>query len=167
MSKDTPNIPASSATLALSSKIQIKAPAARVWEILSHFEDYSWSTFTPVVSLPQTLEPGTQGHLDSYVPLTANKPTRVQLTIDEFNAEQRRIVWQGGIGTPHWLLYAQRVQQVTEIDGENCEYEHWESQTGVLARVVKWTQTNNLIECFDRHSQDLKKKAESVDASQQ
>lgn len=84
-----------------------------------------------------------------------DKASSMQMEVLEVDDEQRRIAWRGITrGVPKMLLHPEKVQRVTEVGVQQGDagsttatttttgrtlFELWETFTGPLSHVVKWT----------------------------
>ncbi|GES57529.1 hypothetical protein ATEIFO6365_0001081700 [Aspergillus terreus] len=183
-SKSTPNIAASDAVLHIHSVTLIEAPSRTVWDTLIDTSTWpSWNTFIPQVTIreqpdsdsshpsPATLSPilrqGTR--MTFHVQMDPSAPGRAQevpLMVTEFEAPDAatktpgRIVWVGDTSArgslPGFLLTAERVHEVEEVDAGVTEVRNWEAQVGYLVYVVRWMYGEQLKKNFHTWVQDLK-----------
>ncbi|KAL4897724.1 hypothetical protein BDV59DRAFT_168440 [Aspergillus ambiguus] len=182
--KPTRTIAASDAVLHIHSATLIHASSQEVWEALIDTSTWpAWNSFVPQVTIreqPETdastpateppspiLRQGTR--MTFHVQMDPSAPGRAQdvpLTVVEFAApdpatkKPGRIVWTGDAhasGTlPGFLLTAERVHEVEEVETGVTEVRNWEAQVGYLVYVVRWMYGEQLGKNFDTWVRDLK-----------
>ena len=55
------------------------------------------------------------------------------------------ICWRGcPKGIPEWTICGEKLQKVTRISDKETKFEVWETQSGLLAYVVRWTMGDKL-----------------------
>lgn len=139
----------------LTVGVEIGAPAALVWRLLSDFAGYPrWNRFTPRVTC--------SGIVGEPVTLLAQlkergAPREVHLILHDWVAGEQ-ICW----GDASWTLQVERCQRVIAMSRERSRYESSERFAGPLAPLVILTQQQRLIRGYRWVAEGLKKEAESM-----
>ena len=138
----------------LTVSIDIDAPQAIVWSILTDFEGYAaWNPFTPRVVCHGRV--GTPVTLEAH--LTDNGQGRMtHLTLNTFEPEHK-LCW----GADDWYLQVNRCQTLTAVGEHKTRYETSELFAGLLSPLVIWTQRQNLMRGYQRAAEGLKNAAEA------
>ena len=122
----------------------------QVWAAILDFASYPlWNAFTPSLELssppPAAGVTGTSSvqagqlydmqYRFSLEDATQLCPVRI-MTVD---TERRHLCWLGCPRfVPSWLIRGEKVQQVSLTPEGKTLYEIWETQSGPMARVVRW-----------------------------
>jgi len=137
---------------ALRTRVEIEAPAGRVWAILADLDGYpEWNTFTPKIETDRVV-----GH-PIVVHLASRSGTRRQVETLARWAPGEELRWGASIGPP-WLFRAERVQRVEPLGEQRCCYVNELVFTGLLALIVR--PSVELERGFDRMAADLARRAE-------
>jgi len=137
------------------SEIEIDAPVARVWEILTDLERYpDWNPFTQRVE--STLEVGAEVHL--YTRLRGEQLAhRVEYVTEHVPGE--RICWGMTMGT-RMALEAERRQVLTPQGPTRTRYLTDDTITGLLTPIVMAFWGEAMQRGFDGVAAALKKRSE-------
>ncbi len=140
----------------LRTEIQIDAPPARVWSVLTDFEHYhEWNPF--ITTLAGRLEVG------SLIDIAMNPPESREY---RFNAtllaceESRELRWRGKMGAD-FLFRGEHFFRLTETDGGQTRFVHGEDFGGIL---VRWLgrQLTHTARGFVFMNQALKRRVEAL-----
>jgi hypothetical protein len=138
------------------SEIEIRAPAAWVWEILTDLELYpEWNPFTQKVE--STLEVGAAVHL--HTRLRGERLAHRVETVTE-HVPGERICWGMTLGT-RFALAAERRQILTPLEVDRTRYLTDDTITGMLTPIVMAFWGEAMQRGFDGVAVALKKRAES------
>jgi hypothetical protein len=139
------------------SRIDIDAPPALVWGVLTDLDRYSeWNTFCPKAE--STLQPGSP--IVMAVQMNAHH-RRTQREIVRAIEPGVKVCWGVTIGA-EWIMTGSR-WQILEPRGERrCHYHTWERFTGVLAPFIGAAFGGDVQRGFDQCAVDLKRRAESL-----
>lgn len=135
-----------------ATAITIRAPAGRIWAILTDAAGYpSWtSTVERVVG---TIAPGAR--ITVYAKATPGRAFPLQ--VRELEAE-RRMVWTGGL--PLGLFTGERTYSLTPCPPGLVEFAMREEFRGLLAPLIT-RSIPDLQPSFDQFAADLKARAEA------
>ncbi len=125
-------------SLVIDETIEIDAPAAKVWEVLTDFERYGeWNTFCYEAS--STLEPGST--IDMRVQLGGNRrPQREWIRTHTPGVEFSYTMKPVPLGALHSL----RSHTVVPLGPDRCRYESRFTLAGWLSPVVALTLGKHL-----------------------
>lgn len=138
------------------AEVEIDAPIDRVWEILTDLPGYGrWNPFTPKVE--SSLEIGDPVHL--HVRLVGPRLLHRVETVTR--NEPHTLGWDMKMGA-RFLLYAERVQVLTPVDGERTHYMTEDCFTGWLRPLVLGLFGRSMQRGFRDCGLGLKKAAESA-----
>ncbi|KAJ5114995.1 hypothetical protein NUU61_000754 [Penicillium alfredii] len=192
--RDTPNIPATDATLHIGSSIFIAAPSTKVWSALTDTSTWpSWNSFVPRVTirsqpdtpLPNENDSNHQTSSPSLSPVlrngtrltfhvrmdptsTSTKPqaaSDVQLMVVDYEAPNPET---GTVGRIVWAadFDAPGAMAPSLLTAERVhEVRGMEAQVGWLVYVVRWMYGTKLQQNFELWVQDLKTFVEGQDSS--
>ena len=133
-----------------SSTIDIDAPPALVWDVLTDLT--SWPTWnTTVVRTEGEVRLGAK----VAVTVTANPGRTFPVTVTEMDPP-RRMVWRGGM--PLGLFSGTRTYSLT-TDGDSTTFAMEESYSGVMAPLIT-RSIPDLAASFDEFAACLKARAE-------
>ena len=84
-------------------------------------------------------------------------------TVTEYDPSAYRTVWTVK-GYPTWLLRAERIQVLSEVDGDpsKTKYETVEEFNGLLAYIIKWWIGKDIKTSFNAGAKALKDRVEST-----
>jgi len=126
-------------SFAISSSIEIDAPRAQVWDVLTDVARYpEWNPFT--VSVRTTFELGSP--VDMRVALRPpgknQRPARTRHQVEYVTgyAEGHRVSWGVAVG-PSWFLSADRVQELTDLGDDRTRYFTSDVFTGVGVPLMR------------------------------
>ncbi|MFO7561396.1 MAG: SRPBCC domain-containing protein [Enhygromyxa sp.] len=138
-----------------ATRVEIEAPAERVWSILADLDRYSdWNPFTPrvetdlVVGRPIVLHVSFDG-----------KAPRRQVEILHRWAPGEELCWGMTIG-PAWFFRAQRVQRVEPLGPARCRYVSEDAFAGLFSPVVEALFGGKVQRGFDALGAALRRHAE-------
>jgi hypothetical protein len=151
----------------LEEEIAIKAPASKVWSIITDLSKYSeWNTFVTKIDLPNGSG------------LRVGAPVRLEIAMKQGAASQayddtitkvepgKELVWAGGLGFGVLLgMKVEHFQILTEDGCEpgTCRYRQGEVFTGALVPAAAMTSAfSDLQAAYVRMNQELKCKAEEA-----
>ncbi|CZT22880.1 uncharacterized protein RCC_08586 [Ramularia collo-cygni] len=138
----TPSISAANAIWTSHGQAIIQVPATEAYSALRDFQSYSvWNKFTPSISTPS----GTNNiELNDRISIsyradtrenTTSIPCRVTAVSDNDMTFALR-AWLPFV--PEWLLVPEKVHKITSRGEDECLYQVYETQSGVLAYAVKY-----------------------------
>lgn len=141
----------------IDARIEIDAPAERVWEVLTDFERYAeWNPFT--VKVDTHLEMGAAVRMRvNLVGSLVQPQTEFITTLDE----GRKICWSMK-GIPAWLLGATRCQWLEPLSTERTRYASTDILTGLLTPLVLRLFGTAMQRGFERTCRALKARAEAM-----
>ena len=117
---------------------EIKAPKARVWEVISRVDQYKeWNQF--IVDCESTFEPGSPMAME--VNLGAAKPRHQVETITQHRPGE---FLEYGMRVPLGLLSSNRHHLLTETDAGNTRYESMFQLRGLISPLVFGTMGSKL-----------------------
>lgn len=140
--------------LSLHSRIEIAASPARIWEVLTDFEDYrQWNPAIPRAE--GEAKPGTMVRVEIRWP--GLKPSNYELEIIGVRPE-RELRWIGHFGIKG--LMDGDHSFIIEPAGQQTNVTQTESFSGVLIPLFAPWLMNNVLSGFDLVNEALKSKAE-------
>jgi hypothetical protein len=144
------------ATTVHSMKVEINAPIACVWNILTNLADYpKWNPFTYRVE--SSLVVGEPAIL--YVRMSETQK-RVQPEIVTSCDAQQQLSWRSK--TPAFILQANRLQKVEAIDAEHTRYYTYETFSGLLEPLIMRLYQKDVERGFNDVCHALKAYAEAT-----
>ncbi|KFY51740.1 hypothetical protein V497_08887 [Pseudogymnoascus sp. VKM F-4516 (FW-969)] len=180
----TPLFPdASTLSFTVRARVPIAAPSTTVLRALLDADSWPrWNTFIPAAEIRSrgTPVPSLAGSADLLGPgakfaMCVNmsgkseadrgpveklrKSNEFLSLVEELVPEREdgrkgwRVVWNAD---GHFMLRADRVQEIVETEGGGCEYVTWESFGGWLAPVVRLAVGASLVDRFADQGRDLK-----------
>ncbi|KAG6836981.1 hypothetical protein H0H93_016934 [Arthromyces matolae] len=165
---------AETGVFSVSSSILIDAPPEKVWSIILDFPSYEeWNPFvrgqtiTDKSGNPLPDQTPAEGKYlliaPVHLPPTMGEPGWFQKQsaweiITTVDHENHRVAWRN-IALPTYLLWAERWQAVTVVDGKT-KYESTEVFGGIVAYLVKFFMREKLVLGFNAQAEGLKKQAE-------
>lgn len=79
------------------------------------------------------------------------------------NNEEMILSWRGmAMGIPTWIFLPEKVQKIVALGEDQCQYEVYETQSGPMAYMVKWTMGEKLGEMSRGMANGLKEYLEKV-----
>ncbi|TRM69403.1 hypothetical protein BD626DRAFT_473953 [Schizophyllum amplum] len=164
---------------AVTASCVIDAPKEKVWEILCDFGKYEdWNPFVRGQTLvdasgkpleDQTPREGRHLYISPvHLPpsIEATKSTRVSSAfeiITVVDRENYRLAWQN-VALPEflrpYLMFADRWQMLSEVEGGKTKYEAIEVFNGLAAYFIKWIVGAHLQQGFEATGVALKARAE-------
>ncbi|MGV6862229.1 MAG: SRPBCC family protein [Putridiphycobacter sp.] len=141
--------------LQIKTEIKIEATAERVWEILTHFEDYpNWNPF--IKSLTGNVKVGEQIKVIIHPP--ESKPMTFKPKVLAY-IPQKQLTWLGHFGFPGIFDGQHQFEIVTHEDG--CvTFIHSETFKGLLVPLLKKQLNLNTKNGFIEMNKKLKQMAE-------
>jgi len=137
------------------SRIDIDAPPALVWRVLTELDRYGeWNTFCPKAA--STLQIGTP--IVMTVRMNASH-TRIQREVVRALEPGEKVCWGVTIGA-EWLMTGSRWQVIEPAGEGRCRYHTWERFTGLLAPFIGAAFGGDVQRGFDQCALDLKRRAE-------
>jgi hypothetical protein len=131
-----------------SAEIEIEAPVARVWEVLTDIREWpSWNPSVSSVSMYGEFQPGTDFHWKA-------DGVMIVSTLQEIEP-QRRLLWTGRIP----LIRATHLWEFQESEGQT-RVKTEECFEGLLARVFSGTFSRMLGTSLEKGLQSLKHECE-------
>ncbi|MFT3899010.1 MAG: SRPBCC domain-containing protein [Gordonia sp. (in: high G+C Gram-positive bacteria)] len=142
----------------LDHSLEITAPAATVWAVLTDFDSYGeWNPFVPRAS--STMRPGAP--IDMSVRLTGGDKLRQQREYIN-TVEPGRYFSYSMKPAPLGLLRSIREQTVAPSGAGTCHYTSHFEMSGPLAPVVGGLMGSGLRRGFDGMAAALKARAETL-----
>jgi hypothetical protein len=143
----------------------INAPASAVFEASVDSSLWpEWNSFTPRTTPRLRLEPGVK--LTFYNKMKASGPADAAsehevIEVKKITKDGREgysIVWKTiGIPCGDWLLRAERVQEIMDLEGEKTDYRTWGTFGGPVAIGLAWAGIKDqVVERFEDWANDLK-----------
>lgn len=137
-----------------ATRVEIDAPAERVWEILADLDSYpSWNPFTPQIETSFEVGAPIVLHVSF-----DGKPPRRQVEFLRAWAPGERLVWGMTIG-PAWFFRAERVQRVEPLGPERCRYVSEDAFAGAFSPVVEALYGGRVQRGFDAMGAALVRRA--------
>jgi hypothetical protein len=140
----------------IETKIDIKAPAKRVWEILTRFEDFpQWSRF--ILSIEGQARPGSRlsVHLND-----GGQAMRLRPTV-EASEEGVELRWRGTVGSSFLFTGEHRFHLDPQEDG-TTRFTHSETFGGILVPLL-WKKLNSRTrQAFNEFNAALCRQSEGV-----
>ena len=97
----------------------------------------------------------------AYRPDTTSETMDVACQVLEVNDEEMCVSWRGCLPwVPTMMLLPEKVQRVTMVSETHCLYEIYETQSGLLAYVIKWTMGEKLSGMQRAMAENLKEYVE-------
>jgi hypothetical protein len=144
------------------SEIDIDAPAALVFALLTNLRDYPrWNPFTP--KAVSTLELGAP--IDMQVRLLPYYTKAQREFVTELSPLRRRVAWGMHMGRPDWGR-GHRTQEVVVVDSERCRYVCEDNIGGQLRPLIIRFFGGAMQRGFDDVGRALKAEAERLVAQQ-
>lgn len=127
-----------------ATRVEIDAPAERVWAILADLDRYStWNPFTPKVET--SFEVGTPIVL--HVSFDGQPPRRQVETLRRW-APGEELRWGMTMG-PAWFFRAERSQRVEPLGPDRCRYISEDAFAGLFSPVVEALYGGKVQRGFD------------------
>lgn len=138
-----------------ATRIEIDAPAERVWSILADLDRYAdWNPFTVRIETDFVV-----GHpIVLHVSFDGRKPRR-QVEILRRWAPGEALCWGMTIG-PAWFFRAERVQRVEPLGSDRCRYISEDAFAGLFSPVVELLFGGKVQRGFDALAAALRSRAE-------
>ncbi|TVY58127.1 hypothetical protein LCER1_G001920 [Lachnellula cervina] len=153
----TPTIAQAKAVFTSRASTRIKATEDEVFDVITKFDDYTWSSSISnykfdLQGLPQT---GSRGTFRLSFDGFGSRTARFRITLLD---RQRKRVAQRTTTYPRWLLAGETVQEVLPIEGQNgvCEYRTYHTVEGLAAYYLLMAATEELAETQQKSADDLK-----------
>ncbi len=138
----------------ITTRIDINAPAEKVWDILMRFGEYpSWNPF--VRSISGNPEKG--GRLEVSIEPSGGKPMKFKPTVVE-NVPNRHFAWLGNLFISG-LFDGRHEFVITERNG-GVEFTHSERFSGILVPLIWRMMESGTRRGFEEFNAALKKRAE-------
>ncbi len=138
-----------------ATRVEIDAPADRVWEILADLRAYAdWNPFTPRVDTDFVI-----GHPIVLFVCFDGRAPRQQVEILREWEPGKQLRWGMTIG-PAWFFRAERVQRVEPLGDDRCRYVSEDAFAGVLSPVVEALYGAKVQRGFDAMAAALRRRAE-------
>ncbi len=149
--------------LVTSITVEIEAPAALVWEVLTDFPRYpAWNTFCPGLE--------TSGRLGDMVCMQVRIPGTEQIIpVNEYLIAwepERLLSWEQR-PTDDDKDAARRDQYVEAIDQDRCRYFTTDLFLGLNADTIMREHGNWVKQGFDQVAKDVKARAEALHTQRQ
>ncbi|KIW39744.1 uncharacterized protein PV06_08330 [Exophiala oligosperma] len=140
----TPSQPAGTVLFTSGGTVTINAPASVVFDTITGFSRYDrWNDWTPSLKFEaadEEVKTGLTGLLKTHMGAQA-RDYDVPVEIIELSRSPAkfRLCWRSKL-LPSWALTAERVQEVTPVDGagQTCQVRNWESMGGPAAYAFKY-----------------------------
>lgn len=143
----------------------IDAPAQQVWDALKDFQSYSkWNSYMSRIGTPSGDNNIAVGDMITlaYRPEPKGDTMDVPCEIIEVNDEQMRLCWRGRSNRiPLSILLGEKVHRITKKGGNQCVLEVFETQSGPMAYVIKWTLGQKLSAMSEGIADGLKEHIEA------
>lgn len=140
-----------------ATRVDIDAPAERVWSILADLDRYpQWNPFTVRIETDFVV-----GHpIVLHVSFDGAKPIK-QKEILRCWAPGEQLRWSMTIG-PAWLFRAQRVQRVEVLGPARCRYISEDAFAGVFSPIVELLYGGKVQRGFDAMGTALARRAQQT-----
>ena len=126
----------------------IKAPAGDVWKALRDFQSYcKWNLYTPTIDTPSGTNSIAVGDIITlhYRPQPSGNRMPIPCSIISLSDDEMSFCWRGEVPSiPCWIFFPEKVHRITPKGEGECLYEIFETQSGPMAYVVKWTMSMKL-----------------------
>ncbi|TVY49102.1 hypothetical protein LOCC1_G001180 [Lachnellula occidentalis] len=154
---ETPTIPRAKAVLTSSASIRIEATEDEVFDAITNFDDYSWSSAISdyKFDLPGPPQTGSKGTFKLYFDGFGSRTAQFEITLLD---RQRKRIAQRTTTYPRWLLGGETVQEVVPVEGQNgaCEYRTYHTVEGLAAYYLLMAATEELAETQQKSAGELK-----------
>lgn len=148
----------------IESKIEIQAPIAQVWKVLSDLSNYkSWNSFTPRIDADFS-QIGSDVMLHVRMNPDSEKLLRQKETLLSFDPQNHTMCW--GIDNSRLFLRTERIQRLTAIDAQSTSYYTSDEFWGMLTPLVSFFYKSKVQRGFDAVARDLKRYCESTTTMQ-
>ncbi|WPG99039.1 Hypothetical protein R9X50_00184400 [Acrodontium crateriforme] len=141
---------------------KVKAPAKTVYSILRDPNSYpKWNVYTPEINTATETNDFQVGE-QFMLHFREDRTSRLSTVTCELLAlydEDMMLCWRG-LSFPSFVLCPEKVQKVTDTENGSCLYEVWETFTGPLGWVAKWTMGEKLSVMAEGMANGLKKYVE-------
>jgi uncharacterized protein YndB with AHSA1/START domain len=143
------------------SEIEINAPAVRIWNIITDFDNYpEWNSFTPRITLANDqFHEGAEFDLDCQMTerqlLTNEHETILEIVPERYRFAMGTSRTRGRPG-----IKSYRWQICEPVSEEKTRFINFEQFEGPLAPLVYFLYARKLSRAFERFCRDLKQKAE-------
>ncbi|MFC7048332.1 SRPBCC domain-containing protein [Emcibacter nanhaiensis] len=138
----------------ISTSIDIKAPPAEVWKILTDFDSWGeWNPFIPRISGDQVKG----GKVSASIRTPGGKSISFTATITDYEAE-KVLEWYGSPPIPG-LFSGRHWYRLEPIDG-GTRFSQGEKFNGLLIRLLKKTLDTTVVDGFQQMNEALKTRAE-------
>jgi len=137
-----------------ATRVEIDAPAARVWAILADLDRYAdWNPFTPKIETSFAV--GTPIVL--HVSFDGAKPIQ-QVEILRRWAPGEALIWGMTMG-PAWWFRAERIQRVEPLGPDRCRYVSEDTFAGAFSPIVAALYGGKVQRGFDALGAALKSRS--------
>ena len=138
----------------IRTSIEINAPAEKVWEILTDFENFSsWNPFvTKAKGVPKA---GEKIHIEVQIPGASLQKFKPEILKANENRELR---WVGT--APVKTFRGEHFFIVEPIGKDKCRFIHGELFSGWLVRLIWFLQGGKIERGYELMNKALKEKAE-------
>ncbi|TVY93488.1 hypothetical protein LAWI1_G001300 [Lachnellula willkommii] len=154
---ETPTIPRAKAVLTSCASIRIKATEDEVFDVITKFDDYTWSSLISNYKFDLQGPPktGSRGTFRLSFDGFGSRTARFRITLLD---RQRKRFAQRTTTYPRWLLGSETVQEVVPIEGQNgvCEYRTYHTIQGLAAYYLLMAATEELAETQQKSADELK-----------
>ena len=142
---------------ALTTEIEIAAPAERVWAVLTDFSAYpSWNPF--VVSIAGDLVPAAQLNVQLKPPAGRAMTMKPHVTRVDPGT---RFAWRGSLPIPG-LFAGEHQFEVTSLGPNKVRFVHSEQFSGLLVPLLKGMLDGSTRRGFEAMNQAVKARAEAA-----
>ncbi len=133
------------------TEIEIKAPAAVVWKLITDFSSYSkWNPL--ILNVKGDVSEG--GKLDLLIHLFLQTDMRATPTIVKVEQE-REIVWRGGLRIPG-ILEGEHVLRIERIERNVVKLVQKEIWSGIMSPVFLVWMGNEIRQGFERMNEKVR-----------
>lgn len=147
----------------ISAEIEIDAPAAMVWQVLTDFERYGeWNSFTPGVTSDFRLG----SPVEMQVRLVPGKKLMRQVETMNVLEPGRRFAYGYDLGS-RYILRANRYQIVDDLGAGRSRYYTTDKFSGVLVPLMNSLYARHIKRGFEDVATGLKTRVESQARSTQ
>ncbi len=133
------------------TELEIKAPAAVVWKLITDFSSYS--SWNPLI-LSVKGDPTEGGKLDLLIHLFLQTDMKATPTILKVEKD-REIAWKGGLIIPG-ILDGEHVLQIHEIGKNVVKLVQKEIWSGIMSPVFMLWMGNEIREGFERMNEKVR-----------
>jgi hypothetical protein len=158
------NVPGLLASIVFAEPIEIEAPHALVWEIMTGFDKYpEWNPINRYFRLDNEAK---AGDTVTFGPVWGPYDLSEGASLPEagFKQNETLSVWEDNACLAYAaisrVLIAERVQYISTLPNGNTRYQTYERMSGIISPIVRLFYASKIVEGFTANGIALKRRAE-------